>query len=183
MEGYEEIYVLCAYSRGIADGELQVSVPYLPGWAQTAFKGMQTFNRIQSKIFECAYTSNENVLVCAPTGAGKTNIAMLCAMQEIAKHFDEENNCLLEHDIFKIVYVAPMKALAAEVTRTFQNRLGQLGMVCRELTGDTQLSKRELEETHVIVTTPEKWDVITRKGGEVSVASTLSSLLSMKYTY
>ena len=91
---------------------------------------------------------------------------MLCAMQEIAKHFDEENNCLLEHDIFKIVYVAPMKALAAEVTRTFQNRLNDLGMVCRELTGDVQLSKRELEETHVIVTTPEKWDVVTRKSGD-----------------
>jgi activating signal cointegrator complex subunit 3 len=39
----------------------------------------------------------------------------------------------------------------------------------RELTGDTQLSKKEMEQTHMIVTTPEKWDVITRKGGEVSV--------------
>ena len=177
LEGYEEIYVPARIPDAVADGELQVSVSHLPVWAQTAFKGIQTFNRIQSKIFECAYTSNENVLVCAPTGAGKTNIAMLCAMQEIAKHFDEENNCLLEHDDFKIVYVAPMKALAAEVTRTFQKRLDDLGMVCRELTGDTQLSKRELEETHVIVTTPEKWDVITRKGGEVSVASTLRLLI------
>lgn len=26
-----------------------------------------------------------------------------------------------------------------------------------------QLTKKELQETHVIVTTPEKWDVITRK--------------------
>jgi activating signal cointegrator complex subunit 3 len=33
----------------------------------------------------------------------------------------------------------------------------------RELTGDMQLSKRELAETQMIVTTPEKWDVITRK--------------------
>ena len=38
----------------------------------------------------------------------------------------------------------------------------------RELTGDTQLTKREMAETQMIVTTPEKWDVITRKGGEVS---------------
>ena len=177
MNGYEEIYVPARVPDAVGDGELQVSVSYLPTWAQSAFKGIETFNRIQSKIFECAYTSNENVLVCAPTGAGKTNIAMLCAMQEIAKHFDEENNCLLEHDDFKIVYVAPMKALAAEVTRTFQKRLEDLGIVCRELTGDTQLSKRELDETHIIVTTPEKWDVITRKGGEVSVASTLRLLI------
>lgn len=28
------------------------------------------------------------------------------------------------------------------------------------------MSKAEIEETQIIVTTPEKWDVITRKGGE-----------------
>ena len=33
----------------------------------------------------------------------------------------------------------------------------------RELTGDMQLTKKELAETQMIVTTPEKWDVITRK--------------------
>ncbi len=37
------------------------------------------------------------------------------------------------------------------------------GLVVRELTGDMQLSKKELSETQMIVTTPEKWDVITRK--------------------
>ena len=62
------------------------------------------------------------------------------------------------------MYVAPMKALAAEVTGAFSRRLAPLGISVRELTGDTQLSKKELEETQMIVTTPEKWDVITRKG-------------------
>ena len=33
----------------------------------------------------------------------------------------------------------------------------------RELTGDMQLTKREMEETQMLVTTPEKWDVVTRK--------------------
>jgi len=47
----------------------------------------------------------------------------------------------------------------------------------RELTGDTQLSKKELDETTMLVTTPEKWDVITRKGGEVSAAATLRLLI------
>jgi activating signal cointegrator complex subunit 3 len=31
-----------------------------------------------------------------------------------------------------------------------------------------QVSKKDLNDTQMIVTTPEKWDVITRKGGEVS---------------
>ena len=47
----------------------------------------------------------------------------------------------------------------------------------RELTGDTQLSKKEMAETQMIVTTPEKWDVITRKGGEVSVAAAVRLLI------
>ena len=38
------------------------------------------------------------------------------------------------------------------------------GLKVAELTGDMQLSKKELAETQMIVTTPEKWDVITRKG-------------------
>ena len=70
-----------------------------------------------------------------------------------------------------------MKALAAEMTAAFGRRLKGLGMVVKEVTGDMQLSKKELEETQMIVTTPEKWDVITRKGGEVSVASSLKLLI------
>ena len=47
----------------------------------------------------------------------------------------------------------------------------------RELTGDMQLSKKELVATQVIVTTPEKWDVITRKGGDVAVAQAVKLLI------
>lgn len=43
--------------------------------------------------------------------------------------------------------------------------------------GDMQLSKRELAATQMIVTTPEKWDVITRKGGDVAVASLVKLLI------
>ena len=35
----------------------------------------------------------------------------------------------------------------------------------RELTGDMSLTKAEIEDTQVIVVTPEKWDIITRKSG------------------
>ena len=48
-----------------------------------AFPGYKTLNRIQSRIFPAAFGTNENLLVCAPTGAGKTNIAMTCVLREI----------------------------------------------------------------------------------------------------
>lgn len=43
------------------------------------------------------------------------------------------------------------------------SRLSWLGISVRELTGDMQLTRAEIFNTQVIVTTPEKWDVVTRK--------------------
>ena len=63
----------------------------------------------------------------------------------------------------KIVYIAPLKALASEIVNKFQSALGYLGVIVKELTGDMGLTKQEIQETHVIVATPEKWDVVTRK--------------------
>lgn len=42
-----------------------------------------------------------------------------------------------------------MKALAAEMTANFGKRLQPLGIVVRELTGDMQLTKKEIQETQV----------------------------------
>lgn len=64
---------------------------------------------------------------------------------------------------FKIVYVAPMKALAAELTVKLGSRLAWLGIQAREYTGDMNLTKKEISQTQVIITTPEKWDVVTRR--------------------
>ena len=42
-----------------------------------------------------------------------------------------------------------MKALAAEMTNTFSKRLGSLGIVVKELTGDMSLTKAEILKTQV----------------------------------
>jgi activating signal cointegrator complex subunit 3 len=65
--------------------------------------------------------------VCAPTGAGKTNIAMIAILREVAANMDAQGS--INRAVFKIVYVAPMKALAAEQTATFGRRLADLGGV------------------------------------------------------
>lgn len=56
-----------------------------------------------------------------------------------------------------------MKALAGEIVRKLGKRLQWLSIQVRELTGDMQMTKAEIAETQIIVTTPEKWDVVTRK--------------------
>ena len=42
-----------------------------------------------------------------------------------------------------------MKALAAEMVRNFGSRLEALGVKVRELTGDMQLNKAEIQRTQV----------------------------------
>ena len=63
---------------------------------------MKSLNRIQSVVFETAYNTNENLLICAPTGAGKTNIAMLTILQEVKKHIQQG---VIKKDEFKVKYM------------------------------------------------------------------------------
>ncbi|XP_022736597.1 DExH-box ATP-dependent RNA helicase DExH14 isoform X2 [Durio zibethinus] len=174
FKGYEEVIIPPTPTAQMKPGEKLIEIKELDDFAQAAFRGYKSLNRIQSRIFQTVYYTNENILVCAPTGAGKTNIAMISILHEIGQHFKDG---YLHKDEFKIVYVAPMKALAAEVTSTFSHRLSPLNMCVRELTGDMQLSKNELEETQMIVTTPEKWDVITRKSSDMSLSMLVKLLI------
>ncbi|KAG0625562.1 hypothetical protein M758_2G065100 [Ceratodon purpureus] len=174
FKGYEEVRVPATPTAALKLNEKLVKITELPDFAQLAFQGYKTLNRIQSRIFPTAYNSNENLLVCAPTGAGKTNIAMIAVLHEIEQNLKYG---VLQKNDFKIVYVAPMKALASEMTQAFSRRLASLGVVVKELTGDMQLTKRELEETQMIVTTPEKWDVITRKSSDMALATLVKLLI------
>jgi pre-mRNA-splicing helicase BRR2 len=67
---------------------------------------------------------------------------------------------------YKIVYVAPMKALVAEVVGNLSKRLADYNVTFRKLSGDQNLTKQQIDETQIIVTTPEKWDIVTRKSGD-----------------
>lgn len=149
-------------------GEKLVAISEMPTWAQKAFPSAETssLNRIQSRVYPTAFLSDENLLLCAPTGAGKTNVAML-AILRVLNNYRNETTGKLDLKGFKAVYVAPLKALVSEQMREFQRRLSaEFGIVVNELTGDLSLSQKEIAETQILVTTPEKWDVVTRKASE-----------------
>lgn len=56
--------------------------------------------------------------------------------------------------------------ISGDLPSSFPQRLASYGITVSELTGDHQLCKEEINATQIIVCTPEKWDIITRKGGE-----------------
>lgn len=171
----EEVHIPIAKQESIDVKIDLVSISSLDEIGQMAFNGVTSLNKIQSIVFNAAYNTNENLLICAPTGAGKTNVAMLTIVHQLKQNIRDGQ---LEKNQFKIIYIAPMKALAAEMTANFNKRLSSLGVCVRELTGDMQLTKQEIQQTQMIVTTPEKWDVVTRKGtGDISLTSIVRLLI------
>ncbi|CEJ61600.1 Putative DEAD/DEAH box helicase [Penicillium brasilianum] len=167
---YTEFEIPASSVGAVRPDQKLVEIAGLDGLCRGTFKGYKALNRMQSLLYEVAYKTNENMLICAPTGAGKTDAAMLTILNAVGKNTvpnpleqPDATEFIVQVDDFKIVYVAPMKALAAEVTEKLGKRLAWLGIKVRELTGDMQLTKREIVETQIIVTTPEKWDVVTRK--------------------
>ncbi|KAI0335591.1 Sec63-domain-containing protein [Cubamyces sp. BRFM 1775] len=182
-DDYEEVTIPPARTVPPRASERLIPVPELDPLARGSFPGYSSLNRIQSIVYPTAYQSNENMLICAPTGAGKTDVAMLTVLRVLDQHrsrSDTSSNiaATIDRDKFKIIYVAPMKALASEIVRKLGKRLQWLSVRVRELTGDMQLTKKEIAETQIIVTTPEKWDVVTRKpSGEGELASKVKLLI------
>lgn len=113
------------------------------------------FNAVQSRCFDTVYRSDDNFVLAAPTGSGKTVILELAICRLIST---------LRSDRFKIVYQAPTKALCSERQRDWEAKFAFLDIRCAELTGDTNhVHLRNVQHANIIITTPEKWDSVTRK--------------------
>ncbi|KAI8830066.1 Sec63 Brl domain-containing protein [Chytriomyces cf. hyalinus JEL632] len=146
--------------RGIRS--VQPAVPLVPvtrvtGASAKALFPFSHFNPVQSSCFELAYNSDCNLVVSAPTGSGKTCIMEMAILRLIRKH----SNARIDA---KIVYIAPTKALCSERAQDWKKKFRTLGVSCGELTGDTDSSSvREVQQSNIIVTTPEKWDSMTRR--------------------
>lgn len=88
--------------------------------------------------------------MAAPTGAGKTNIALLTILREVsllvpdAATQTDPSTWSMKDKVFKIIYIAPLKALASEIVGKFSSALSYLGVKVRELTGDMQMTKQEI---------------------------------------
>ena len=142
------------HASPIVNGIHLVSLNELPDRVRSVFP-FPLFNAVQSKCFHTAYKSDDNLVVSAPTGSGKTAI-MEMAICRLVTGFKTNQ--------YKIIYMGPTKSLCSERQRDWQAKFTSLGLQCAELTGDTdQTQLRNVQNSNVIVTTPEKWDSMTRK--------------------
>nr|WP_230978492.1 DEAD/DEAH box helicase [Georgenia yuyongxinii] len=112
-----------------------------------------------------AISSGDHALVVAPTGSGKTLAAFLWAIDQMFTGDvpDDGERC-------RVLYVSPLKALAADIERNLRSPLvgisaaaARLGRPLNDVrvgmrTGDTPASERRRMATHppdILITTPE----------------------------
>lgn len=134
-----------------------------------------TFNHLQSEVASVLAYSNDSIVVSAPTGAGKTCLFEMAMAKLFSVALNSNGRTqngiaqqLPKHR--KIVYIAPSKALCDERFEDWSRRFSDmhLGIQCAMITGDAEPGEcyRAMATAHVILTTPEKWDSVTRRWTE-----------------
>ncbi|NXC22037.1 HFM1 helicase, partial [Corythaeola cristata] len=143
--------------------EILRAVTEIPTQFRSIFKEFPYFNYAQSKALDDLLYTDRDFVICAPTGSGKT------VMFELAI-----TRLLMEAPLpwlnIKVVYMAPIKALCSQRFDDWKEKFGPIGLSCKELTGDTVMDDLfEIHHAHIIITTPEKWDSMTRRWRDNSV--------------
>ena len=146
------------------------------------FFGFTQFNRVQSALFHDAFRSSKSLVVSAPTGSGKTvvfELALLRLLSSRGGGAGSGGGDASGADNARIaVYMAPTKALCNEKYQNWKSRFealsSHLSVSCHLMTGDSDLDLGSPEfvsclragSVCVIVSTPEKWDMMTRNWRE-----------------
>ena len=141
--------------------------PYVKEWFNEQFPSLSPPQRYSFDLIH----NNENSLICAPTGSGKTLSAFLSGLNDL---FNKGDNGELEDQVY-ILYVSPLRALNNDIKRNLEDPLEgikekaeKMGYDVPEVrsavrTGDTTDSeKAEMRENppHILITTPESLGII-----------------------
>lgn len=138
-----------------------ISVDVLPERYRCIFN-FSTFNKMQSMAFQLIYQTKFNVIISSPTGSGKTVLFELAILNLII------NSNELDLMNLKILYIAPTKSLCTEILNKW-NSMHLLDLEIGMFTGDTTYKESEnIKKANIIITTPEKWDLLTRKWNDYS---------------
>ncbi|KAL9692122.1 hypothetical protein quinque_016448, partial [Culex quinquefasciatus] len=119
----------------------------------TAGAANQCFNPIQTQDFNAVYNSEDNVFVGAPTGSGKTTIAEFAVLR-----------MLQQNPHGRVIYLVSRDALAELIFMDWHQKFGQnLGCKVVKLTGETGTDLKLIAKGQIIVTTADKWDILSRR--------------------
>ncbi|WP_170973428.1 ligase-associated DNA damage response DEXH box helicase [Rhizobium sp. FKY42] len=104
-------------------------------------------------------TSGENMLLIAPTGAGKTLAGFLPSLTDLTRRgpLPSGSPFVGVHTL----YISPLKALAVDIERNLMKPVSEMGLPVsiENRTGDTPQAKRQRQKTNppdILLTTPEQ---------------------------
>lgn len=78
FDKYDEYFIPAGKPGDLWPGQKLVKIEDMDGLCQKTFKGYKTLNRMQSLVYQVAYKSSENMLICAPTGAVSCDSSQSC---------------------------------------------------------------------------------------------------------
>ena len=120
-------------------------------------QGFEKLYPPQADSVKSGLLDGKSILVSAPTASGKTLIAMLAMFSYLSK-----NNG-------KVVYLSPLRALAAEKFTEFK-KLEKIALDNKIKvgisTGDFENIEKNLEKSNILILTNEKMDSVIRHGAE-----------------
>ncbi len=120
----------------------------LPENVYSIVKDFDELRPCQEKALNNGLLEGKNLLICTPTGSGKTLVAEMACMNSIYRK------------IGKAVYIVPLKALAAEKYKDFSKKYPDVKVAMS--IGDRDKADPYLAEYDLIITTSEKLDSLIR---------------------
>ena len=141
--------------------------PYVKEWFNEQFEGLSPPQKYSFDLIH----EDENSLICAPTGSGKTLSAFLAVLNDLFQMGDKGE---LDDEIYA-VYVSPLRALNNDIQRNLEDPLEGIKEKAEEMgydvpevrsavrTGDTtdkEKSQQLKNSPHILITTPESLGIV-----------------------
>lgn len=128
----------------------------LPNYAIDSLrqKNILNLNPPQEKAIKAGLLEGNNLIVCSPTGSGKTLIATLGIVSALSKKRG------------KALYIVPLKALASEKLKDYNLFFKDSNLRIAAATSDIDSESRWLSSYDVIILTVEKLDSLIRHSAE-----------------
>jgi len=128
----------------------------LPTYFKEHYTKFPNLNPVQEKSVKAGLLESRSQLVCAPTASGKTLVASMA----IANTLGNPTNPGPING--KALYLVPLKALANEKFKEFQDLLKETGYRVTFSTGDMDSASTYLANYDLVILTTEKLDSLIR---------------------
>ena len=120
----------------------------LPEFFRTYYQKFITLTPIQEKAVQAGLLEKKSLLICAPTASGKTLVATMAIAATLGKG--------------KAIYLVPLKALANEKAREYQQWLEHSPYTVTVATGEIDSESNYLSRYDLLILTTEKFDALLR---------------------